>query len=66
MALLAKRQAVLNLALRQGRENPVNRAIQILETALKDVLITLERMVEEWTPARRQEKIEEVCGRWRP
>jgi hypothetical protein len=59
---------LLNLALRQGRENPVNRAIRILETALKDVLITLERMadVEEWTPARRQEKIEEVCGRWRP
>jgi hypothetical protein len=64
MALLAKRQAALNSALQQGQENPVNRAIWILESALNNVLLTLERMVdeEEWTPARRQEKIEEVLG----
>jgi hypothetical protein len=51
MELLAKWQAALILALRQGRENPVDRAFQILETALNNVLLTLERMAdeEEWT-----------------
>jgi hypothetical protein len=34
-----------------GLENPVDRAFQILETALNNVLLTLERMAdeEEWT-----------------
>jgi hypothetical protein len=64
MALLAKRQAALNLAMQQGRENPVDRAIRILETALNDVLLTLDRMAdeEEWTLVRKQERVEEVHG----
>ncbi len=47
-----------------GLRNPVDRAIWILETALNEVLLTLERMADEekWTPARRQEKIKEVSG----
>ncbi len=62
MALLAKREEALDMALWHGRENHVNRAIQILETTLTDVLQMLERMAEEeeWTLARWQEKIKEV------
>jgi hypothetical protein len=62
MATLAKWQAALNAALRQGRENPIDIAIRILETALTDVLQTLERMAEdeEWPLAKKLEKIEEV------
>ncbi len=45
--LLAKLQAALSMALRQGQENPVDRAIPILEIALNVVLMTLDRMADE-------------------
>ncbi len=56
-------QEALKLAMQQDRENPVDRSIQILELTLCDVLQTLEKMAdnEEWTPARRQERLEEIC-----
>jgi hypothetical protein len=49
--------------MRQGRENPVDRAIWILEAALNDIIIIVEKMAdeEEWTPARRQERLQEIC-----
>jgi hypothetical protein len=62
MAVLAKRQAALQLAIRQGRENPVNRAIRILEGALGDVVVIIEAQVteEDWPAARRQERLRQV------
>ncbi len=60
--MLAKRQAALQLAMRQGRENPVDRAIRILEMALNDVIIIVEKTAdeEEWSLARRQERLQEI------
>jgi hypothetical protein len=64
MGLLAKWQVALNLALRQGRENPVIRAIRILETALNDVLLTLERMAGLQPGGRR--RLKRYVAQWRP
>jgi hypothetical protein len=60
IAVLAKRQAALQLVIRQGRENPVDRAI--LEAALGDVVIIIEAQAaeEDWPAARRQERLREV------
>jgi hypothetical protein len=65
MAVLAKRQAALQLVIRQGRENPVDRAIHILEAALGDVVIIIESQAAEddWPAARRQKRLREV---WEP
>jgi hypothetical protein len=55
LAVLTKLQAALQLAIRQGRENPVDRAIRILEAALGDVIVVIDRQVaeENWPLARR-------------
>jgi hypothetical protein len=62
LAVLAKRQAALQLAIRQGRENPVDRAIRILEAALGDVVFVIKRQAaeEDWPPARRKEHLLEI------
>jgi hypothetical protein len=62
MAVLAKKQAALQLAIRQGRENPVDRAIRIPEGALGDVVVIIEAQAteEDWPAARRQERLREV------
>jgi hypothetical protein len=62
MAVLAKRQAALQLAIRQGRENPVDRAIGILEGALGDVIVIIEAQAteEDWPAARRQERLRQA------
>jgi hypothetical protein len=60
--VLAKWQAALQLAMQQGWENPVDRAIRILETALNDIIIIVEETAdeEEWPLARRQEQLQEI------
>ncbi len=62
LAVLAKQQAALRLAIRQGQENPVVRAIRILEAALGDVVIIIKKQAagEEWPAARRQERLQEI------
>jgi hypothetical protein len=57
MAVLAKKQAALQMVIRQGRENPVDRAIWILEGALGDVVIIIDAQAteENWPVAQRQE-----------
>jgi hypothetical protein len=62
MAVLAKKQAALQLAIRQGRENPVDRAIRILEGALGDVVVIIEAQTKEesWPAARRQERLQQI------
>jgi hypothetical protein len=62
MAVLAKKQEALQTAIRQGQENPVDRAIRILEGALGDVVILLEAQAteENWPAAQRQERLREV------
>jgi hypothetical protein len=62
MAVLAKRQAALQLAIRQGRENPVDRAIRILGGALGDVVVIIEAQAKEESrpAARRQERLQQV------
>ncbi len=62
MAVLAKKQAALQLAIRQGRENPVDRAIRILEGALGDVVVIVEAQAKEenWPAARRQERLQQI------
>jgi hypothetical protein len=57
MAVLAKRQVSLQLAMQQGRENPVDRAIRIIEATPGNVICIGEKMAaeEEWTPTRRRE-----------
>jgi hypothetical protein len=62
MAVLAKKQAALQLAIRQGRENPVDRAIRILEGALGDVVVIIEAQAKEenWPAARRQERLQQI------
>jgi hypothetical protein len=62
LAVLAKQQAALRLAIRQGRENPVDRAIRILEAALGDVVVIIEKQAAgvEWPKARRQERLQEI------
>jgi hypothetical protein len=59
MAVLAKKQAALQTAIKQGRENPVDRAIRILEGALGDVVVIIEAQVMEegWPSARRLERL---------
>jgi hypothetical protein len=59
MAVLAKKQVALQFAIRQGRENPVDRAIRILEGALGDVVVIIEAQAteEDWPAARRQERL---------
>jgi hypothetical protein len=49
----------MQLAIRQGLENPVDRAIHILEAALGDVIVIIERQAakKEWPSARRQERL---------
>ncbi len=56
MAVLAKKQAALQLAIRQGRENSVDRAIQILEGALGDVVVIIEAQATEEDGPRREER----------
>ncbi len=62
MAVLAKKQAALQLAIRQGRENPVDRAIRILKGALGDVVVIIEAQAKEenWPAARRQERLQQI------
>ncbi len=62
MAVLAKRQAALQLAITQGQENPADRAIRILEGALGDVVVIIEAQAkeEDWPAARRQERLQQV------
>ncbi len=62
MAVLAKKQAALQLAITQGRENPVDRAIRILEGALGDVVVIIEAQAKEesWPAARRQERLQQI------
>jgi hypothetical protein len=62
MAVLAKRQAALQLAIRQGQENPVDRAIRILEGALGDVVVIIKAQAKEenWPAARRQERLQQI------
>jgi hypothetical protein len=62
MAVLAKKQAALQLAIRQGRENPVDKAIRILEGALGDVVVIIEAQAKEesWPAARRQERLQQI------
>jgi hypothetical protein len=62
MAVLAKRQTGLQLAIRQGQENPVDRAIRVLKAAHGDFICIIERTAakEEWTLARRQERLQEI------
>ncbi len=67
IAVLAKKQAALKTAIRQGRENPVDRAIRILEGALGDVVSSSRPRRKRTGPQRRGRSASMKCrSRSRP
>jgi hypothetical protein len=60
--VLTKLQAALQLAIRQGQENPVDRAIRFLEAALGDVVVIIEKQAvnKDLPSAGREERLQEI------